>query len=162
MYCMPESRGHDNPMEGKLSIRPLVRRASLSERLWQLGRFCSVGLASLGLALGLLAGLHELAHVNYLVAYCVSFVTSNVAGYLLNARFTFAVKSDHSGAVRYMAVNAALLCANAAAMKLLVDVLGLWYIAAAIVLAALNAPLSFLAQRLITYRLERRDRPAEL
>lgn len=133
----------------------------MSERLRQLGRYCLVGLASLGLALGVLAGLHEQAGVNYLVAYCVSFATSNVAGYLLNARFTFAVKSDRGGAVRYAAVNAALLCANTAAMKLLVDALGMWYIAAAILLAALNAPVSFLAQRLITYRLEIRSRAPE-
>ena len=30
----------------------------------------------------------------------------------------------------------------------------MWYLAAALLLAALNAPVSFLAQRLITYRLE--------
>jgi putative flippase GtrA len=134
----------------------------LRERLRQLGKYCLVGLASLGLALGVLAGLHELAGVNYLVAYCVSFAASNIAGYLLNARFTFAVKSHHGGAVRYAAVNAALLCVNTVAMKLLVDVLGMWYIAAAILLAALNAPVSFLAQRLITYRLEIRGRAPEV
>lgn len=112
-----------------------------------------VGLASLGLALGILAGLHAMIGVNYLVAYCVAFVVSSVNGYLLNARFTFLVHSNHRGATRYIAVNAALLCANSVAMKLLVDILGMWYIAAAIVLAGINAPISFLAQRLVTYRL---------
>lgn len=124
----------------------------MRERLRQLARYSLVGLASLGLALGALAGLHVLLGVNYLVAYCVSFVASNVAGYLLNARFTFSTQSDHGGAARYMAVNAALLGVNTAAMKLLVGVLGMWYIGAAILLAILNAPVSFLAQRLITYR----------
>jgi putative flippase GtrA len=120
-----------------------------------------VGLGSLGLALGVLAGLHALFGVNYLVAYCVSFVTSNVAGYLLNARFTFSTRSDREGAARYMAVNAALLGVNSAAMKLLVDVLGIWYMEAAILLAALNAPISFAAQRLITYRPRPRGRAAQ-
>lgn len=134
----------------------------MRECLPQLGRFCSVGLACFGLALGVLAGLHDLAGVNYLIAYCASFIVSNVAGYLSNARFTFAVKSDRGGAMRYMAVNAVLLCVNTAAMKLLVDVFGMWYIAAAIVLAVLNAPVSFLAQRLVTYRQEGRSHAVDL
>lgn len=131
-------------------------------RLRQLGIYCLVGCVSLGLALGILAGLHALLGVNYLIAYCVSFVASNMAGYVLNARFTFALKSNHGGAVRYMAVNAALLAANTGAMKLLVDVLGMWYIGAAILLAALNAPVSFIAQRLITYRPQPRNRATQL
>jgi putative flippase GtrA len=134
----------------------------LKERLRQLRSYCLIGVASLGLALSVLAGLHALLGINYLIAYCVSFVASNIAGYLLNARFTFSTQSDHGGAARYMAVNAALLGANTAAMKLLVDVLGMWYIGAAILLAILNAPVSFVAQRLLTYRLQSVRRAAEL
>lgn len=130
-------------------------------RLRELGTYCFVGLSCLGLALGVLAGLHALG-VNYLVAYCAAFVVSNVAGYLLNARFTFATTSDRGGAARYMAVNGSLLGVNTVAMKLLVDVLGMWYIGAALLLAVLNAPVSFVAQRLITYRLESRSRAAQL
>ena len=101
----------------------------------------------------MLAALHSLAGVNYLLAYAASFIVGNVLGYLLNARFTFSVRSvSHTGAARYMLVNATLLCVNTAALKLLVGGLHLWYIAAAILLAAINAPVSFLAQRLVTYR----------
>lgn len=127
-------------------------------RLRQLGRFCAVGLACLGLSLAVLAGLHGLAGINYLFAYVVAFVVSNIAGYLLNARITFAVKSHQGGAVRYIAVNAVLLGLNAAAMRLLVSGLHVWYIAAALALAAFNAPVSFLAQRRVTYRLGARSR----
>jgi putative flippase GtrA len=134
----------------------------LSERLRQLGTYCFVGLASVGLALSVLAGLHALMGVNYLVAFCVSFAVSSGAGYLLNARFTFSTHSDRKAAARYVAVNAALLGVNTAAMTLLVDVLGMWYIAAAILLAILNAPVGFLAQRLITYRPEPRSRAVRL
>jgi putative flippase GtrA len=134
----------------------------MRQRLWQLGRFCLIGLTCLALSLGILAGLHALAGVNYLFAYIVAFVASNLAGYLLNARFTFAVKSDHRDAARYAAVNAALLCANTAAMKLLLGALGFWYIAAALALAAANAPIGFLAQRRITYRVAMRGDPLNL
>jgi putative flippase GtrA len=107
------------------------------------------------LGLAVLIGLHDLAGVNYLVAYVAAFIFANVAGYLLNARFTFFAGSiDHTGAARYLLVNAVLLCVCTVALKLLVDEFRMWYLAAAILLAALNAPISFLAQRLITYRLQ--------
>ncbi len=125
----------------------------MGERLTQLLRFCAVGLTCLGLSLAVLSGLHELAGLNYLVAYVGSFIAGNIAGYLLNARFTFFVGTvSHTGAARYMLVNATLLSANTVALGLLVSRLHMWYIAAAILLAAINAPVSFLAQRLVTYR----------
>lgn len=120
--------------------------------LLQLVRFSTVGATCLGIGVGVLAGLHELAGINYLVAYVASFVASNLSGYLLNARFTFSAKQvNRSGAFRYTAVNTILLCVNTAAMKLLVDVIHLWYIWAAILLAGVVTPISFLAHRFITY-----------
>ncbi len=133
----------------------------MSGRLLKLARFCVVGLTCLGLGLAILAGLHGLAGVNYLVAYVASFVVTNITGYLLNARFTFAVDSvGRAGALRYMAVNAVLLCVNTLAMKFLVDVLHVWYLTAAILLAAINAPVSFTGQWLFTYRVRARKRTA--
>jgi putative flippase GtrA len=134
----------------------------MRERLLQLTRFCAVGLTCLVLGLAILAALHDLAGVNYLLAYVATFVLINIAGYLLNARFTFFAGSvDHAGAARYLLVNAALLCVNTAALKLLVDGLRMWYLAAAVLLAVVSAPVTFLAQRLITYRLTAASRPAE-
>lgn len=132
----------------------------MSGRLRQLWSFCAVGLGCFALGLAVLVGLADLAGVNYLVAYVLSFIVSNVAGYLLNARFTFAVGSNHGGAARYMAVNVALVCVSTAIMKLLVDGLGIWYIAAAIIMAGFNAPVGYLAQRLFTYRVGIGSRPA--
>lgn len=127
----------------------------MTDRLLQLARFCAVGMTCLVLSLAVLAGLHDLAGVNYLVAYVASFVVGNVAGYLLNARFTFFAGSvDHAGAARYLTVNAVLLCVSTAALRLLVGELRMWYLAAAILIAAANTPVSFVAQRLITYRTE--------
>jgi putative flippase GtrA len=113
------------------------------------------------LGLAVLTGLDELAGVNYLAAYVASFVVSNLAGYLLNARFTFSARSvNHTGAIRYMTVNAVLLGANTLTLKLLVDGLHMWYLAAAVLIACFNTPLSFLGQWLFTYRTQVRDRPA--
>lgn len=112
-------------------------------------------MSCLVLGLAVLIGLHDLAGVNYLIAYVAAFVLGNVAGYLLNAKFTFFASSiHHSGAVRYLLVSTVLLCVFTVALKILVDEFRMWYLAAALLLAALNAPVSFLAQRLITYRLQ--------
>lgn len=130
-------------------------RQPMADRLLQLARFCAVGMTCLVLSLAVLAGLHDLAGINYLVAYVASFVAGNVVGYLLNARFTFFARSvSHAGAARYLMVNAVMLGVSTTALKLLVGGLGMWYLAAAILIAAANTPVSFVAQRLITYRLE--------
>lgn len=133
----------------------------MRERLGKLARFGAVGLSCLGLGLAILVGLQALAGVNYLIAYVVSFLVTNVAGYLLNARFTFSLKSaEHSGVLRYMMVNAALLTANTVALKYLVDVMHLWYVLGALLLAAVNTPLSFAGQWLFTYRSQTRSHAA--
>jgi len=123
--------------------------------LLQLTRFGAVGICCFALGLAVLVGVHDLAGANYLIAYVTSFVLSNVAGYLLNARFTFSVDSiHHRGAVRYLLVNTALLCVNTVVLKILVDGFQVWYVGAAVLLAAVNTPVSFAAQRFVTYRAE--------
>jgi putative flippase GtrA len=92
------------------------------------------------------------------MAYAASFIAGNTAGYLLNARFTFSVGTvSHAGAIRYMAVNGVLLCLSTAFMRLMVGEFHVWYIGAALLVAALNTPLSFLAQRFVTYRMRAMD-----
>ena len=120
----------------------------------QLARFCAVSLFCFGLGLGVLTGLHELAGVHYLVAYVASFLVTSTLGYVLNGRYTFrAPGSDGSGLARYMVVNISLLLLNGAALRGLVEYFHLWYLYATLLLAALNTPVSFLAHRLLSYRL---------
>lgn len=125
----------------------------------QLLRFVAVGAVGFAVGLAVLTGLHGLAGINYLVAYVASFFAANAAGYLLNAYFTFSAKTvDHAGAVRYMIINAVMLCINTAALKLLVERAHIWYVTAAILLAIAATPLTFVAHRLVTYRVRTRGR----
>jgi putative flippase GtrA len=120
----------------------------------QLARFSAVSLCCFALGLGVLTGLHELAGVHYLVAYVASFVVTSTLGYLLNGRYTFrAGNADRSGLLRYMVVNISLLVINGSALRLLVEHFHVWYLSATLLLAALNTPVSFLAHRLVSYRL---------
>ncbi|MGC8519255.1 MAG: GtrA family protein [Steroidobacteraceae bacterium] len=131
--------------------RPL-ERVPAQTHLRQLGRFCGVGLTCLIISLAVLVGLHTFAGMNYLFAYIVSFIAGNLAGYVLNAHFTFSVSTiTHGGAIRYMGVNGALLCVSTAVMRLMVGEFHIWYLAAALATAAVNTPVSFLVQRIVTY-----------
>jgi putative flippase GtrA len=127
----------------------------------QLARFSAVSLLCFALGIGVLTGLHELAGVHYLVAYVASFVVTSTLGYLLNGRFTFraAAGQDASGLLRYMLVNVALLIVNGTALRILVEHFHVWYLTATMVLAAINTPVSFLAHRLVSYRLGLRPAP---
>ena len=120
----------------------------------QLARFCGVSLFCFGLGLGVLTGLHELAGVHYLVAYVASFVVTSTLGYLLNGRYTFRTQGGNSnGLLRYMFVNVGLLAVNGMALRILVEDVHVWYFHATLLLAAINTPVSFLAHRVISYRL---------
>lgn len=120
----------------------------------QLARFCGVSLFCFGLGVAVLTGLHELAGVHYLVAYVASFLVTSTLGYLLNGRYTFrAPGGDGSGLVRYMLVNVGLLLLNGTALRILVEHAHVWYLYATLGLAILNTPVSFLAHRIVSYRL---------
>jgi len=127
----------------------------------QLLRFSTVSLFCFALGIGVLTGLHELLHVHYLLAYVGSFVVTSTLGYLLNGHYTFqATNSGTSGLIRYFGVNVFLLIANGAALRLLVEHFHAWYLTATLGLAVCNTPVSFLAHRLVSYRLGLRRVPA--
>ncbi len=127
----------------------------------QLARFSAVSLFCFALGIGVLTGLHELMGVHYLVAYVASFVVTSSLGYLLNGRYTFRARSgDSAGLLRYMLVNGSLLVINGTALRVLVEHFHIWYLSATLLLAALNTPVSFLAHRLVSYRLGLRPTPA--
>lgn len=126
----------------------------MSAHTLQLARFAAVSLLCFGLGLAVLTGLHELAGIHYLVSYVASFVVTSSLGYLLNGRYTFAAtRGNGRGLLRYMGVNVCLLLVNGAALRFLVEQLHVWYLTATLLLAALNTPVSYLAHRLISYRL---------
>jgi putative flippase GtrA len=100
--------------------------------------------------------LHELAGVHYLFAYVTAFVVTSTLGYLLNGRYTFHVnRGSGSGLVRYTTVNVGLLVLNGTMLRLLVEQVHMWYLTATVVLAMVNTPVSFLAHKIVSYRLGR-------
>ena len=126
----------------------------MTDRLLPLARFCAIGLFNAVLGLVVLVGLYELAGMNYMLAFTISFVVTNVSGYLCNGRYTFAGnRAGQFGVARFMVVSGVVLIANCCALRLLVQQLHVWYLSATLCLAAVSAPMSFAVHRLVTYRI---------
>ena len=125
-------------------------------RLLQLARFGSVGLLCACISIAVLVGLCELAHVNYLLAYFISFLVANICGYLLNGHFTFDASNNLKGKsfAVYVLINCASLAVNSLALRILVEGFGVWYLTATIALALINAPVNFIAHRALSYRVD--------
>ncbi len=120
----------------------------------QFARFCAIGGACFLAGLAVLTGLHELIGVPYLLAFAASFVVASSLGYLLNGLYTFgAHRLDRIGAARFLTVNAVLLAVNSFFLRLLVESFHMWYLTGTLILATANAPLSFAAHRLLSYRI---------
>lgn len=125
----------------------------MTNRLLSLASFCVIGLLNAALGLVILVGLYELVGVNYLAAFTISFVTTNVSGYLFNGRYTFGGnRAGQFGVARFVLVSGVVLIANCYALRLLVQQFHVWYLSATLCLAAVSAPMSFAVHRLVTYR----------
>lgn len=117
----------------------------------QLARFCGVGGLCLVVSTAALAALRDLVGLYYLVAFVIAFCLGHVMGYLLNGRYTFSVRASRVGGSRYLLLNGLFLAVNSLLLKLLVDGAHMWYIGASLLLAAANAPVSFLVHRAYSY-----------
>jgi putative flippase GtrA len=119
----------------------------------QLARFCVVGALCYLTGMATLLALCELGGFHYVIGYLGAFLVTNTLGYLLNGRFTFSTGSAAPASMaRYMSVNIVLLTINTLALMLLVEVFHFWYVAATVVLAGINIPVSFIAHRNVSYR----------
>jgi putative flippase GtrA len=126
------------------------------ERLLELARFGTIGLLCACLSIAVLIGLCELAHINYLVAYFITFLFANICGYLLNGHYTFHASKHlkRKSFAIYVFVNCVSLAVNSLALRFLVEGFGVWYVTATIALAVVNAPVNFIAHRALSYRVD--------
>ncbi len=98
---------------------------------------------------------------NYLAAYATSFLAINAASYLAAGSFAFRTRdTNRRGLIRYYAINLASFIGNGLALAALVEWAHLYYLLAAILLSALNAPINFLLHRRLTFGIGWRDHGA--
>ena len=150
----PSSRRGTGPRSRGSRELPTTMLNLTRERLLQLARFGSIGLLCACISIAVLVGLCEMAHMNYLLAFLIAFLVANICGYLLNGHFTFDASHNlrrKSFAV-YVLINCASLAINSLALRILVEDFRVWYVTATIAIAAINAPVNFIAHRALSYR----------
>lgn len=123
----------------------------------QLVRFCAVGLICYLVNIAAMAWLCGVLGVHYVPAFILVFIMGCALGFWLNKRFTFELRSsfEPQALIRYLLVNCAILAVSTVALHVMVEWWHLWYLAAVSLLAAVSAPISFIAHRLISYRVGR-------
>jgi len=123
-------------------------------------RFCIVGGISAVSSLGMLYLLTAVVHLHYLLAFVIVFVVINALSYVASRRFTFNTTTvgGRDGLVRFFAVVTFVLALNTLAMRLLVGGLGLWPVPAAALLSVLNAPLTYVLHRRVSFGISREGR----
>ncbi len=123
-------------------------------RIQEFLRFCVVGGASA--VSGMLANyvLTDFAGLDYRVAFVIAFLGINLASFLASQRFVFrALGADgRAEMMRYYALNGGMGLFNLVSLTVLVDVCGVWYMAALLFLTALGLPINYFLHRNVTFR----------
>ena len=112
------------------------------------GGFCLA--ANTGLLWALTSGLG----FHYLVSTVLAFAAITPLGFLLNKAITFRTRREHARIElpRYFAAMAASFAMNLALMYLLVSVLGVWYLAASLLVAVILLVFNFVTSDRWSYR----------
>jgi putative flippase GtrA len=95
--------------------------------------------------------------LHYLASTLIAFCTITPLGFLLNKVITFRTRREYTPIElpRYFAAMAASLGMNLALMYLLVSVLGLWYLAASVLVAVTLVVVNFLTSDRWSFRVRR-------
>ena len=94
--------------------------------------------------------------IHYLISTVIAFFSITPLGFLLNKLLTFRTRREYTRIElpRYFTAMAASFVANIALMYLLVSVLGVWYVAASVLVAAGLVVVNFLASDRWSFRMQ--------
>jgi dolichol-phosphate mannosyltransferase len=121
----------------------------------QLVRFALVGASGYVVNLAVFAALVHGAAVSYRVAALGAFLVAVANNFVWNRRWTFRARGGHAGfqAARFLTVSVAAFLFNLAVLELLVAGFELPEVPAQAIAIVAATPLSFLGNRLWTFRL---------
>ena len=95
--------------------------------------------------------------LHYMLSTILAFFAITPLGFLMNKVLTFRTRREYAPIElpRYFTAMAASFAANIALMYLLVSVLGVWYLAASLIVAVLLVSLNFLTSDRWSFRVQR-------
>jgi putative flippase GtrA len=138
------------------SVSPLVRLRHGVRRPhnWlQLGRFGAVGASGYVVNLAVFAACVHLFGIDYHLSAVIAWAVSVLNNFWLNRHWTFGAKQDHpvQQAIRFFAVSLVAFGFTYVVLVLLVDA-GLMKVAAQAIAIAAGTPLSFIGQKLWSFK----------
>jgi putative flippase GtrA len=119
--------------------------------------FVAVGALCLAVNTLVLWGLTAGAGIHYLISTVIAFLAITPLGFTLNKLLTFRTRRRDAPVEipRYFTAMAASIGANLALMYLLVSVLGMWYVPASVIVAAILVGVNFLTSDRWCFRARR-------
>lgn len=132
-----------------------VRHGVRHRRNWlQLVRFAAVGVTGYGINLAVFAFCVHLLGIDYRLSSVIAFVISVSNNFWLNRHWTFSAQADHllHQGMRFFAVSSLVFAFNYVILVTLVEAGGLMKVLAQALAIATVTPLSFLGQKLWSFR----------
>jgi putative flippase GtrA len=147
-----QSRPAVGPGVGGSLLR--VRSGMRHPHNWlQFGRFGAVGATGYVVNLGVFAACVHLLGIDYHLSAVIAWVVSVLNNFLLNRHWTFDAKQDHPGlqALRFFVVSLVAFGFTYVVLVALVDA-GMMKVAAQAIAIIAGTPLSFVGQKLWSFR----------
>ncbi|MFL6040264.1 MAG: GtrA family protein, partial [Gaiellales bacterium] len=118
----------------------------------QLVRYCLVGASGYVVNLGVYSLLYT--ELSYRIAFTIAFVVAASSNFLWNRVWTFRVVHGvpHHQYARFLTVSGVALCMDLAVLTFLVDTVGLHKVTAAAIAIVVATPVSFLGNKLWSFR----------
>jgi dolichol-phosphate mannosyltransferase len=145
----------DEASVATLPLRHRVRHGLRHPANWlQLVRFALVGASGYVVNLAVFACAVHVVGIDYKIAAVLAFLVSVTSNFWLNRHWTFDARGGHAGfqAARFLTVSVVAFLFSYVVLLLLVEVGGLREVLAQAVAIVTATPLSFLGQKLWSFR----------
>jgi putative flippase GtrA len=139
----------------ELPFRVRVRHGVRQTQNWlQLVRFATVGLSGYVVNLGVFAACIHLLGIDYRLSAVIAFLVSVANNFWLNRHWTFDAKHEHPifQGVRFFAVSLVAFAFTYVILIALVEGPGMSKVVAQAIAIAAGTPLSFIGQKLWSFR----------
>jgi putative flippase GtrA len=139
----------------ELPFRARVRHGVRHPENWlQLVRFATVGASGYVVNLGVFAGCVHLLGIDYRLSAVLAFIVSVANNFWLNRHWTFDARHEHAifQGARFFAVSLVAFAFTYVVLVSLVSGAGLSKVVAQAIAIAAGTPLSFLGQKLWSFR----------